>query len=150
MSASPASPSKEAARVTCDVPGKARFKLGHSIFEVDEKYEPLKMVGRGASSLVCSASDTVTGEAVAIKKCEHAFEDAVEARRLLRQMKLLRHLRHENIIRLKDVMQPADRGGYGGYGDVYLVYELMDTDLYHVIRSKQPLTNMHCRYFIYQ
>jgi hypothetical protein len=33
---------------------------------------------------------------------------------------------------------------------VYLVYELMDTDLHQIIRSPQPLTDEHCQYFVYQ
>ncbi|ERM96499.1 hypothetical protein AMTR_s00001p00260820 [Amborella trichopoda] len=32
----------------------------------------------------------------------------------------------------------------------YIVYELMDTDLHQIIRSKQPLTDDHCKYFLYQ
>jgi serine/threonine protein kinase len=33
---------------------------------------------------------------------------------------------------------------------VYLVYELMDTDLHQIIRSAQPLSDDHCQYFVYQ
>jgi len=36
------------------------------------------------------------------------------------------------------------------FNDVYVVYELMDTDLHQIIRSSQPLTNEHFQYFIYQ
>lgn len=36
------------------------------------------------------------------------------------------------------------------FNDVYLVYELMDTDLHQIIRSSQPLTDEHFQYFIYQ
>lgn len=35
-------------------------------------------------------------------------------------------------------------------GDVYLVTELMETDLNRVIRSKQELTDEHIAYFTYQ
>jgi len=34
--------------------------------------------------------------------------------------------------------------------DVYIVSELMDTDLHYVIHSKQPLSEAHTRYFLYQ
>ncbi|MBA0840631.1 hypothetical protein Goarm_003202 [Gossypium armourianum] len=37
-----------------------------------------------------------------------------------------------------------------GFKDVYLVYELMDTDLHQIIKSPQPLSNDHCKYFIFQ
>jgi hypothetical protein len=60
---------------------------------------------------------------------------------------LHRHLRHENIIGVKDIMVPAARDKFN---DVYIVYELMDTDLHQIIRSPQPLTNEHFQYFVYQ
>lgn len=31
------------------------------------------------------------------------------------------------------------------FNDVYIVYELMDTDLHQIIRSHQDLTDDHCR-----
>lgn len=34
--------------------------------------------------------------------------------------------------------------------DVYLVYDLMDTDLHQIIRSPQPLSGDHVSYFAYQ
>ncbi len=34
--------------------------------------------------------------------------------------------------------------------DVYLVYDLMDTDLHQIIRSPQPLSEDHVSYFTYQ
>lgn len=36
------------------------------------------------------------------------------------------------------------------FEDVYIVTELMDTDLHQIISSPQPLTDDHCQYFIYQ
>lgn len=103
-------------------------------------------IGKGAYGVVCSAKNTVSGEKVAIKKIGNAFENLTDARRTLREIKLLRHLRHENIIGVRDIMKASrDR-----FNDVYLVYELMDTDLHQIIRSSQPLTNEHFQYFIYQ
>lgn len=36
--------------------------------------------------------------------------------------------RHENVIAVRDIMRPASQD----YNDVYIVYELMDTDLHQV------------------
>jgi hypothetical protein len=106
----------------------------------------LQAIGKGAYGVVCSAKNTLTGEKVAIKKIGNAFENLTDARRTLREIKLLRHLRHENVIGVRDIMKASrDR-----FNDVYLVYELMDTDLHQIIRSSQPLTNEHFQYFIYQ
>jgi hypothetical protein len=105
-----------------------------------------KAIGKGAYGVVCSAKNALTGEKVAIKKIGNAFDNLTDARRTLREIKLLRHLRHENIIAVRDIMKSTkDR-----FNDVYLVYELMDTDLHQIIRSSQPLTNEHFQYFIYQ
>ncbi|XP_073056817.1 mitogen-activated protein kinase homolog NTF6-like isoform X4 [Primulina eburnea] len=36
------------------------------------------------------------------------------------------------------------------FNDVYIAYELMDTDLHQIICSSQELTEDHCQYFLYQ
>lgn len=47
--------------------------------------------------LVVSAEDSETGQKVAIKKVPKAFEDCVDAKRILREIKLMRHFNHENV-----------------------------------------------------
>lgn len=131
---------------TCPA-GKHQFMLWRSLFEIDTRYTPIKPIGKGAYGVVCSARNTETGEKIAIKKISNAFENATDARRTLREIRLLRHLYHENIIAVKDIMKPTGRYTFN---DVYVVYELMDTDLHQIIRSSQALTDDHCQYFIYQ
>ena len=46
---------------------------------------------------------------MAIKKIGNAFDNVVDARRVLREIKLLRHLQHENIIAIRDIMRPRHR-----------------------------------------
>ena len=46
------------------------------------------------------------------------------------------------IIAIRDIIQPPDRDEFN---DVYIVYELMDTDLHQIIKSNQPLTEDHCQ-----
>jgi mitogen-activated protein kinase 1/3 len=134
-------------RKDCSVPGKACWVLWRTNFEIDQHYQPIKAIGKGAYGVVCSAKNLHTGEKVAIKKIANAFENLTDARRTLREIKLLRHLRHENVIGVRDILRPPARERFS---DVYLVYELMDTDLHQIIRSSQPLTNEHFQYFIYQ
>ena len=66
--------------------------------------------------------------------------------RTLREIKLLRHFDHENIISILDIPQPTN---VEDFKEVYLVQELMETDLHRVIRT-QTLSDEHCQYFIYQ
>lgn len=131
----------------CNVPGKSCWVLWRTTFEIDNHYTPIKAIGKGAYGVVCSAKNLQTGEKVAIKKIGNAFENLTDARRTLREIKLLRHLKHENIIAVRDILKPPTKDKFN---DVYLVYELMDTDLHQIIRSSQPLTNEHFQYFVYQ
>eukprot|EP00409_Alexandrium_fundyense_P004021 CAMPEP_0185903094 /NCGR_PEP_ID=MMETSP0196C-20130402/2316_1 /TAXON_ID=2932 /ORGANISM="Alexandrium fundyense, Strain CCMP1719" /LENGTH=66 /DNA_ID=CAMNT_0028622073 /DNA_START=52 /DNA_END=249 /DNA_ORIENTATION=+ len=56
---------------------------------------------QGAYGVVCSAQDEEKGETVAIKKIENAFEHLTFAKRTLRELRILRHLRHENLIDIR-------------------------------------------------
>lgn len=44
-----------------------------------------------------SAINSETQEEVAIKKISNAFENRIDAKRTLREIKLLRHMDHENV-----------------------------------------------------
>ena len=118
-----------------------------ALFEVDARWRPVKPIGKGAYGVVCSARREGTEEVSAIKKVGSAFDNVVDAKRILREIKLLRHLRHENIISIREILRPACRRSFE---DVYIVYELMDTDLHQIIRSSQPLSDDHVQYFVYQ
>ena len=126
-----------------------KFVVCGNLFEVKKKYVPIKPIGKGAYGIVCSAKDEKQNTKVAIKKITNAFENVVDAKRTLREIKLLRHLRHENVVPITDCMLPSKEEEYN-FNDVYVMYELMDTDLHQIIRSDQPLTDDHCQYFIYQ
>lgn len=127
--------------------GLHSFTVQGSQFFVDKKYKLIKPIGHGAYGVVVSARDETTDVKVAIKKVANAFEDVVDAKRILREIKLLRHFDHENIIRLVDVQEPPS---IRQFNDVYIVTDLMETDLHRVIYSRQVLTDDHIRYFVYQ
>ncbi|KAL9367713.1 hypothetical protein Peur_038912 [Populus x canadensis] len=119
-----------------------------NLFEITSKYRPpITPIGRGAYGIVCSVLNSETNEKVAIKKIANAFDNYMDAKRTLREIKLLRHLDHENVIGIRDVIPPPLRGEFT---DVYIATELMDTDLHHIVRSNQGLSEEHCQYFLYQ
>jgi len=76
---------------------------------VDEKYQYVKHISHGAYGIVCSALNKQTKQKVAIKKVKDAFDDLVDAKRILREIKLLSFLimaeyfNHENIIKIVDL-----------------------------------------------
>ena len=80
------------------------FKAGNHTFTVDSKYTFTRVIGSGAYGVVISAHDTSTNTKVAIKMVPKAFQDEIDAKRILREIKLLKHLRHENIVGIMDMV----------------------------------------------
>jgi len=116
-------------------------------FEIDEKYEIIDSVGQGAYGVVVAAKDKSTGAMVAIKKIEKAFEHKVFTRRTLREIRICRLMKHDNVMGIKTIMLPKSRENFE---DLYVVSELMQTDLSSIIKSPQPLSDDHIQFFIYQ
>lgn len=58
------------------------------------RYTIKEVIGKGSYGVVCSAVDIKTGEKVAIKKINNVFDHVSDATRILREIKLLRLLRH--------------------------------------------------------
>ena len=126
---------------------KHSFTIAGSEFIVDERYEYIKQIGVGAYGVVISCYDKKTNRNVAIKKVGNAFEDLIDAKRIVREIKLLRYFKHDNIVSLIDIQKPPGRTGFE---DIYIITDLMETDLHRVIYSRQELTDDHIQYFIYQ
>ncbi len=75
-------------RMPCNIPGKACYVVWKTQFLVDDRYQPIRALGRGAYGIVMSARDEVTGEKVAIKKITAVFENPIVAWRTLREVGL--------------------------------------------------------------
>ncbi|GAX10790.1 mitogen-activated protein kinase 1/3 [Fistulifera solaris] len=125
------------------------FPAGKHTFTVDERYTMIRTIGSGAYGVVISAKDSKTDKNCAIKMVPKAFSDEIDAKRILREIKLLKHMRHENIVQLVDMMPPNVQY-LEDFRDVYLVTDLMETDLHRIIYSKQKLSIDHVQYFVYQ
>ena len=123
------------------------FTISKIKFTIEEKYEFIKQIGLGSFSAVCSCYDRKDNRNVAIKKVTNAFDDLEDARHILREIKLLSFFDHDNIVTLLDVAKPENKINYN---DVYVITDLMETDLHRVIYSRQELTDEHIQYFIYQ
>lgn len=111
------------------------------------RYQVQEIIGKGSYGVVGSAVDTHTGEKVAIKKINDVFEHVSDATRILREIKLLRLLRHPDIVEIKHIMLPPSRREFK---DIYVVFELMESDLHQVIKANDDLTPEHYQFFLYQ
>uniref|UniRef100_A0A8C6PZA1 mitogen-activated protein kinase n=1 Tax=Nothobranchius furzeri TaxID=105023 RepID=A0A8C6PZA1_NOTFU len=122
-------------------------EVNKTIWEVPERYQKLSPVGSGAYGTVCSAYDTVTDMNVAVKKLSRPFQSIIHAKRTYRELRLLKHMKHENVIGLLDVFTPATHLKY--FTDLYLVTHLMGADVNNIVKC-QRLTDDHVQFLIYQ
>ncbi|KAF7114142.1 hypothetical protein CNMCM5793_007720 [Aspergillus hiratsukae] len=89
-----------------------------------------------------SAFDQITQQPVALKKIMKPFDTSSLAKRTYREIRLLKYLRHENLICLHDIfISPLE--------DIYIATELLGTDLGRLL-SVKPLDSKFAQYFIYQ
>ena len=105
-------------------------------FEIEKRYEIIDPIGSGAYGVVVAAKDGPETEGepnlVAIKKIVKAFEHRVFALRTYRELKIQRLLEHENVLGIKRILKPRNRQGFQ---EIYVVTELMETDLAQIIKS---------------
>lgn len=128
---------------------KVPYRIKGEKFVVFDYYQPVRILGHGAYAVVCEAVDLRNGQKVAIKKNKGVFQDLSDAKRILREVKLLSHFHHDDVIKLLDVI-PPDESEINTFDDVYLVMPRMETNLARVIKSSQKLTKRHIQFFLYQ
>uniref|UniRef100_A0A671YKI7 mitogen-activated protein kinase n=1 Tax=Sparus aurata TaxID=8175 RepID=A0A671YKI7_SPAAU len=128
-------------------PGFYRQELNKTVWEVPERYQNLTPVGSGAYGSVCSAYDVVLRQKVAVKKLSRPFQSLIHSRRSYRELRLLKHMKHENVIGLLDVFTPA--AALEDFNELYLVTNLMGADLNNIVKF-QRLSDEHVQFLIYQ
>nr|CAB3264350.1 Nemo-Like kinase [Phallusia mammillata] len=111
--------------------------------EISEMDKP---IGYGAFGVVWAVKDPRDGKQVALKKMPNVFHNLMSAKRVLRELKMLCYFNHENVLSAVDVLPPVD----SPYEEMYVITQLMQTDLHKIIVSQQPLTTDHIRLFLYQ
>lgn len=147
-------------------------------WQVGPRYLVRALLGKGSYGAVAAAVDRGTSppSPCAIKRIAHVFANTTDTRRLLREMHLLRHLSHPNVIALRDLVYPpqlqqealgagapAEASTHwllgGGSSEappplemdaVYLVFDYADTDMHKIITSPQHLSTLHIQSFLYQ
>ena len=115
-------------------------------WEVGDDYECIKLLGQGSYGSVCSALHKPSGRKVAIKKMDGVFEDDTDCKRILREIVLLRKLKHPYIIELFDIIMPKNPQTFD---TLYVVLELAESDLKKVIKSAIHLKLAHIRVLVY-
>eukprot|EP00754_Rhynchopus_humris_P037930 Rhum_TRINITY_DN20634_c0_g1::Rhum_TRINITY_DN20634_c0_g1_i1::g.171646::m.171646 len=126
---------------------------------LSDRWRVTQYLSGGSYGEVCGAVDTVTHQKVAIKRVHKAksgedgsvviLDEPFLAKRVFREIKLLSHFNHENILGLISVMsEPASPEPLS---KLYMVMECMDTDLSQIIRDPSvDITDEHIQYFMFQ
>ncbi|XP_074537241.1 mitogen-activated protein kinase 14B [Halichoeres trimaculatus] len=133
-----------------DVPvrsGFCRHELQKTTWDIPERYTGLRAIGSGAYGTVCSAIDQKTKEKVAIKKLYRPFQSLVHAKRAYRELRLLRHIQHDNVISLLNVFTPAST--LEKFQTFYMVMPFVAQDLGHIMK-KRRLSDRIITYLFYQ
>ena len=107
-----------------------------------DKYKIIKAIGDGTYGSVAKGINKQTGETVAIKKMKKKFYSWDEAMSL-REIKSLRKLNHQNIIKLREVIRVND--------DLYFVFDFMDNNVFEIMKDRgKSLTEDKIKNIVYQ
>ena len=88
------------------------------LMKKNSKYKPIEIVGEGVYGEVLKCRVKDMGEFVAIKRFKENEDDEVVRKTSYRELKILKMLRHENIVHLKDFYRFKKR--------IHLVFEFVD------------------------
>src|SRR5438309_3795455 len=110
---------------------KSRRRRGESGMQLG-RYEILEAIGRGASSTVFKARDTLIGRIVAIKTLHSRLNDPAWRERFMAEARIVGQLSHPRIVKLHDV------GIEETSGAPYLVMEFVvgQTLEQHIVAGK--------------
>ncbi|XP_060607726.1 cyclin-dependent kinase-like 5 isoform X5 [Ruditapes philippinarum] len=92
------------------------------------KYEIVGVVGEGAYGVVLKCKHKETGELVAVKKFKDGEENDDVRRTTLRELKMLRSLKQENIVELREAFRRK--------GKLYLVFEYVERNMLELLEEQ--------------
>ena len=101
------------------------------------KYIPEKLIGEGSYGSVIRAKEKSTGRLVAIKRIARIFEDLNDGKRVLRELILLKRLRHPSVVQFLEILVPQN--DYENFRELYLVQEYAPSDLKRFFSSPKHL-----------
>ncbi|KAK4807428.1 hypothetical protein QYF61_001979 [Mycteria americana] len=119
-------------------------------YDLGCRFINFRPLGFGANGLVLSALDSKSCRKVAVKKI--TIGDARSMKHAFREIKIIRRLDHDNIVKVYEVLGPKGtnlRGDFFKFNMVYIVQEYMETDLARLLEQGK-LAEEHAKLFMYQ
>ena len=108
--------------------------LNKEFASITGSYEIIQLLGTGSYGVVVKAQNKETKKIVAIKKFFSVYRDMVDAKRILREIAIIRKLnatKHPNIIEIYDLIIPDQQK----VNEIFLVMEFCEMDLSKFIES---------------
>ncbi|CAK88232.1 unnamed protein product (macronuclear) [Paramecium tetraurelia] len=117
-----------------------------SDWQVGDDYEIIKQIGSGSYGQVVEAMQKSTNKKVAIKRLTAIFDDEIDCKRILREICILRELKHQNLIQIIEILEPQDPKSFD---TIYVVMEYAQSDLKKLFKSPIHLQFLHIQTIVY-
>ncbi|CAI7572480.1 unnamed protein product [Penicillium viridicatum] len=113
-------------------------KIMGTALQTTERYTDLQARGVGAFGVIWYIPSYI------FSSYWNPFDSSARVKRTYREVHLMNHLKHDNLINITDIfISPAE--------DLYLVMDCCMTDLHELIQSRsKPLDNKFIQFFTYQ
>ena len=98
------------------------------------EFRKLRKIGEGTYGEVYEAVDTINNRRVAMKKLRIENKDEGIPITALREMCILKHLHHENVVELYEIIQDVDK--------IVLIFEYADMDLKMYIDKEKGIRDV--------
>jgi len=95
-----------------------------------------KKLGTGAYGKVFQAIYKETNQKFAVKRFEEVFSKELRGKRLLRELSILKNVKHCCLNKLKWVIPPEN---WENFNDVYIIIEPCDMDMKKLLKSSKHL-----------
>ncbi|MCO5563988.1 hypothetical protein L7F22_017643 [Adiantum nelumboides] len=126
---------------------EGQYKVCGKLWTVGPKYILHEHVGSGSYGDVCRATDLENNQIVALKRVPNVLCCPLLAKRVLREVCIMRRLSHPYIILLTDVFTYPSLEAGGGL-DLYIATEFADGgDMYHL---KRPVLTSDVKLLLWQ
>ena len=107
-------------------------------------YEEICSIGDGGFGIVTKMRNKVTNQVVAMKRMKQKTQSFAECLEL-KEVKSLRKVRHENVVKLVEVFREKSDG------TLFLAFEHCDANLYKIISQREePLPESVIRNILFQ
>lgn len=129
-----------------DAEAARRESISNPLPALPDYLDLKQKLGSGAYGEVFLCDDRRDNSQVAIKWIRDFARDPIFGKRILREIRILASLNHENLLRLVDLLPLPGPD----FDDVYIVMPYMHLDLHKVIHSKMKLSESHAQAFACQ